>query len=283
MQQVPRSAYLYLNVAIAAIAAAGIVVGLTVDTRTTPHQPTVQPGKPPIPSGLPAPEGPKIVAAFKEWPHGSIDAMQKLGLEYAVHDTVAQRHRSAIVEYYRGLALYWAGFPADATTALESAKKLGRDTPYQGLADNFLHPQYFQPSSGPSYPVFIPDHADALLEQGSRLQQEGHQESAETVFARAAKLHPNDDEAQVAAAVALFDEDNIVPAFSHLGPLTTRFPKSQIVHYYLALLLAWTAQGQQAVKQFEQTVKLGPGTVVGKTAEKALQSIAGGGTSGTAK
>jgi tetratricopeptide (TPR) repeat protein len=274
-----RSGILYLNVAIAAVAAAGIVIGLTLDTRTTPHQPKPVSGKPPVPRNLPPPAGAAIEAAFKSWPHGSIDAMQRLGLQYASTRTLAERHTGAIVQFYRGLALYWAGYPADATQALEQAKRLGRNTPYQGLADNFLHPQFFQPPSGPSYPVFQPLHHDRLLEQGSQLQQEGHQISAQRVYHRAMKLHPNDDAAATAYAVSLFDEDNLVPAFSHLGPLTKRFPKSQIVHYYLALLLAWTAQGQEAVKQFEQVVALGPSTTLGQTAKKALESIAAGGSS----
>jgi tetratricopeptide (TPR) repeat protein len=280
---VQKRATLYLNVAIAAVAAAGIVVGLTLDTRTTPHQAKAIPGKPPVPTGLPGPAGPAIEAAYRSWPHGSIDALQRLGLQYSSHTTVSERRTSALVEYYRGIALYWAGYPSDATSALQSAKKLGRDTPIQGRADNFLHPQYFQPQAGPSYPVFVPSSSTGLLAQGSKLQEAGHQESAEAVYRHAAKLDPNDPEALTAAAVGLFDEDNLTPAFSHLGPLTQRFPKSQVVHYYLAVLLAWTAQGDEAVKQFEQVVKLGASTKLGQTAEKALESISGSGTSTPAK
>jgi hypothetical protein len=66
-----------------------------------------------------------------------------------------------------------------------------------------------------------------------------------------------------------------VPSFSHLGPLTQRFPKSQLVHYYLGLLLAWTAQGQEAVKQFKQTQSLGPNTTLGKQAAQFLAGIGG--------
>lgn len=57
-------------------------MGLTLDTRTTPFQPKALPGKPPVPTNLPAPYGSVIEAAFRSWPHGSIDQMQKLGLEY---------------------------------------------------------------------------------------------------------------------------------------------------------------------------------------------------------
>jgi len=271
----------YVAVAAAALVAAGIVVGLTLDTRTTPHQPKAATGKPPVPRGLPGEVGRQIESAFRNWPHGSISTMQRLGLEYLGGSSPRAREQSAIVQYYRGVALLWAGYPSDAQTALEKAKLLGRDTIIQGRADNLLHPEYFQPANGPPYPVFIPLTPNKLLQQGSRLQQQGHQVSAERAFARAATAQPGNVEAQVARAVGLFDEDNLTPAFSHLGPLSAKYPKSQVVHYYLGYLLAWTAQGQQAISQFERTVKLGPGTEVGKAAKKFLEGIAAGGSTGS--
>jgi tetratricopeptide (TPR) repeat protein len=276
---VPSRAYLYLNLAIAAIAAAGVVVGLTLDTRTTPRQPLAQSGKPPVPHGLPAPAGAQIEAAFRNWPNGSIDAMQRLGLKYSGGPTPAERRTGAIVQYYRGIALFWAGYPSDAQNALEFAKTLGKNTIIQGRADNFLHPGFFQDPNGPGYPVFAPTEKNALLEEGSRLQAEGHQESAESVYLRAARAAPGDAEAQVAVGVALFDEDNLTPAFSHLGPLTARFPKSQIVRFYLGYLLAWTAQGDKALVQFKQAVTLGPKTEIGKASESFVSQIENRGSS----
>jgi tetratricopeptide (TPR) repeat protein len=255
----------YLNVAIAAVAAAAVVVGLTLDTRTDPVQAQPFKGKPPVPVGLVDPAGAQIVKAFRTWPKGSIDAMQRLGLTYP-HD--------AVVQYYRGVALIWAGYPSDATAALELAKRLGRNTIWQGRADDLLHPNYFEPTSGAPYPVFQPTTPNTLLARGSLLQLQGHQESAERLFSEAARLHPASDQAQVAAAVGLFDEDNLVPAFSHLGPLTARFPRSQTVHYYLGYLLAWTHQSAAAIKQFEQTVKLGPSTTLGRASTRLLEGIA---------
>jgi tetratricopeptide (TPR) repeat protein len=255
----------YLNVALAVIIAIGIVVGLTLRTRTNVTQPSPFPGKPPVPSGLSGPSGAAIEQAFRSWPNGSINAVQKLGLEYP---------NNAIVQYYRGVALLWAGYPNDAGAALTLAKRLGTNTIIQGRADNLLHPNYFEPPSGNPYPIFQPTEKNALLERGSLVQQEGHQESAETLFARAAKLDPNDPQAATAAAVGLFDESNIDPSISDLGMLTGRFPRSQIVRYYLGLLLAWTAQGGPAITQFEDTVKLGPTTVIGKAARSQLEAYA---------
>ena len=264
----------YLAVVAAALVAAAVVVALTLDTRTTPHQPKGAVGKPPVPQGLTGGVGRQIQSAFRDWPKGSISTMQRLGLQYNSGKTPAARRRSAIVQYYRGVALLWAGYPSDAQTALERAKTLGRDTIIQGRADNLLHPEFFQPAQGPPYPVFVPSKPNTLLEQGSRLQQQGRQVSAERVYTRAVKSQPGNVEALVAQAVGLFDEDNLTPAFSHLGPLSARFPKSQIVHLYLGYLLVWTAQGQQAIDQFHTTVALGPGTAMGKQAKKILDAIA---------
>lgn len=191
--------------------------------------------------------------------------MQRLGLQYS---------DNALVQFYRGIALLWAGYPSDAQTALESAKKLGRDTPIQGRADNILHPQFFQPQSGSNYPVFISISGNPLLRKGSVLQAQGHQISAEKMYSKAVKQNPKDIEALVAQAVGRFDEDNLNPSFSLLGPLTARYPKSQLAHYYFGLLLAWTTNEQPAIKQFERAFELGPTTEIGKQAKNFLSGIA---------
>ena len=255
----------YVNVAVATVAAVGVVVGLTLDTRTDPVQPRALPGKPPVPSGLRGGAGAAIEQAFRAWPRGSIDEFQKLGLEYP---------RSAVVQFYRGVALLWAGYPTDAASALELAKRLGTDTIIQGRADDLLHPNFFEPASGPPYPVFEPTQRNALLEQGATLQAEGHQESAERLYARAARLDPDDAEAQVAVGVGLFDEDDLSPSFSKLDAVIRRFPRSQSAHYYLGYLLAWTRRGPAAVAQFEQAVRLGPTTELGKDSTRLLEGIA---------
>ena len=120
--------------------------------------------------------------------------------------------------------LYCRGYFADATTAFQQAKKAGRDTYYEVEADNLLHPQYFHPADGAGYPIFELTRADPLLERGIVLQREFHQHSAEKLYLQDAKLHPDEPDAQVAAAVGRFDEDDITAAFSHLGPARHAFP-----------------------------------------------------------
>jgi len=253
-----------LLVAATALVAAGAVVGVTLATRQTPVQPQAQKGKPPLGRDLPTPAAARIRTAFDNWPKGGVTTMEELGREYP---------RDPVVQLYRGLALLWAGYAGDAEVVLQKAKKLGRDTTWEVQADSLLHPQF---SAG--YPIFEPLRRDPLLDRGFRLQAAGHQHSALRVYERAARKAPNDDATQVAAAVARFDKDNLTPAFSHLGPLTQRFPRSQIVRFYLGLLLAWTGERDAACVQFGKTVALGRSTQLGRQATTFVTRACKGGT-----
>jgi hypothetical protein len=257
---------LRLSLAVAAIAAAAAaaVVGVTLATRQTPEQPQAQKGKPPIGKELPTPAAAQIRTAFREWPQGSLDTMETLGRKYP---------RDAVVQFYRGFALLWAGYEADGVVALQQAKKVGRDTPWEIQADDLLHPTFFR-----GYPIFQPVGDDPLLARGSRLQQEGRQHSARRVFERAARRSPDSDEAQVAAAVARFDKDNLTASFSRLGPLTRRFPQSQSVRFYLGLMLAWTGQRDEACVQFRKTAALGRASELGRGAADFLSRVCKGGS-----
>jgi len=250
---------IYLVVAGVAALAVALVVGVTLATRQTPVQPKPLAGKPPVPSPLVTPVANEIRAAFAAWPHGTITTLEGLA---------AARPRDADVQLSLGLALVYGGYDSDAVTALQEAKRLGRDTSVEAQADSLLHPQYF-----PGYPLFAYSGPNALLRRGAVLQAEGHQHSAERVYAEAARRQPRSDEAEVAVAVGLFDKSDLTPAFSHLGPLTTRFPHSQTVRYYLGLLLAWTGQGDAAVTEFKRAVALAPGSALGRNAAEFLSRL----------
>jgi hypothetical protein len=249
-------------VAGAAVLAVGAVIGITLATSQNPPKLHPVKGKPGVPKVLPTKAASQIRTAFRNWPHGSLDAMETLGQEYR-HDPV--------VQLYLGIALFWSGYDADATAVFERVKTKsggGYDTPWEIQADNLLHPQYFE-----GYPVFTPTGTNALLRRGSALQAQGHQHSAEHLYQLAAREEPGDAEAQVAAAVGLFDKDDLSASFSHLGPLTQRFPRSQSVRYYLGLLLAWTDQRDASVVQFRKTVALGKATPLGESAQAFLSKL----------
>lgn len=249
-------------VAVVAVAGAGLVVGVVLATRQSPAQPKQRCGKAPLKALIVPGTGTPAVNAAVRNAMGSVSKLEQLENRYP---------KDAAVQINFGRALICAGYLDDASQALEAAKHAGRDTQYEIDADQLLHPTFFQYG----YPVFKPSSgSDPLLVQGALLQREGHQHSAERLYAKAARLHPNEVEAQVAAAVGRFDEDNPSAAFSHLGPLSKRFPHSQVVRYYLGLLLVWIGERQQAVTEFRKTVQLGPATPLGRQVQALLRQIA---------
>lgn len=264
-----------LIVAGLAVATAGVVAGVVLATRQDPPQPKVacKQAKPLIVPGVPS----KNVAAVRR-----ALALPVVAAARALEPVERIAPKDAVVQFNYGIVLFCSGYLSEASQAFRAAKTTGRDTYYEMRADEILHPQYYQPPDG-LYPLFQPLHVTPLLEQGLLLQRQGHQHSAERVYAKAARLNPNNDEAQVAAAVARFDEDDLSASFSRLGPLTKRFPKSQSVRYHLGLLLAWTGQRSQAVVEFKQARVLGPKTALGKQAEVFLKGLETGGTGGTSR
>jgi predicted Zn-dependent protease len=263
-------------VAAAAVAAAGAVAGVVLATRQDPPQPKAQ-----CPSGaqallfptVPTPHAARIRAAL------ALPAKQAaLALEPLEQDAP----KDPAVQFNYGVALFCAGYLNEAGQAFRAAKTVGRNTLYEMRADEILHPQYFTPQDG-LYPIFQPSRREPLLVKGVLEQRQGHQHSAERLYRQAARARPNDDEAQVAAAVGRFDEDNLSASFSRLGPLIKRFPASQSVRYHLGLLLAWTGQRDQAIVEFRRARALGPATNLGKQADVFLKGLVPNGTKGQAR
>ena len=264
-----------LIVGLAAVVAAGIVVGVVYATRQSPQQPSAQCTSRPRPlivPGVDATNAPQVRAALAHDPKTAAHELEQLA---------AAAPTDPVVQFNYAEVLFCAGYVAEAEQAWRAAKSGGRDTYYEMKSDAILHSgQYFTPTDG-LYPTFQPQGNDPLLLRGAMLQRQGHQHSAERVYARAARLHPNDDQAQVAAAVGLFDEDNLSASFSHLGPLVKRFPRSQSVRFHLGLLLAWTGQRTQAAAEFRLARGLGPKTQLGKEANLFLNGLVTRGTSST--
>ena len=255
----------------AAVVAAGVVTGVVLATRQDPVQPT---------SRCDARVQPLIVPGVRSADVGAVKAAlakPPKQAALALEPVASGAPRDPVVQFNYGLALFCAGYLDEASGAFRAAKAGGRDTFYEMRADQILHPQFFQPQDG-LYPLFQPTGRDPLLLRGSIQQRGGHQHSAERLYARAARERPNDAEAQVAAAVGRFDEDDLSASFSRLGPLVRRFPKSQTVRFHLGLLLAWTGQRDEAVRQFRLARALGPGTSLGKQAATFLNGLVTTGT-----
>jgi tetratricopeptide (TPR) repeat protein len=263
-----------LIVGLVAIAAGGLVAGVVLATRQDAPQPKAQCKVQPRPLLVPG------VASANRSVVARLMAQPATAAARALETVAQSAPNDPVVQFNYGIALFCAGYLSEAEQAFRAAKRGGRDTFYEMRADEILHPQFFAPADG-LYPLFEPTGTDPLLLRGVVLQRSGHQHSAERLYARAARLHPASDEAQVAAAVGRFDEDNLSAAFSQLGPLVRRFPHSQSVRYHLGLLLAWTGQRRQAIREFRLTRSAGPATQLGKEADTFLRSLVTSGTKTT--
>lgn len=226
----------------------------------------------------------RVGAAFSAWPDGTLDRLEQLGKLYP---------ESALVQLHLGLARLW-GQRGDPVAAWRAALEAEPDTPYAILAGNVLHPKLPR-----GLPVFIPSFAaprdvtrlppvrqlDALraraegggvreqLLYGVGLQRVGRPVSAAQIFRRAARRAPGNPEAQVAAAVGLFDKDWPERAFSRLGPLTRVFPNEPTVRFHLGVLLLWTGRIDEAERQLRLASRTRPGSPLAHEAARYLETI----------
>jgi len=257
-------------VGVAAVAAAGTVVGVTLATRTDVQR---QSSKAP-PFAADPTARPEVAAqvreALKAWPAGTARRLRILAARYP---------HSALVRLELGLALALSGQQADAASAWQDAERVQPDSPSAVRAQDLRHP-----GSAPGLPPFVPSFArvtkgvQAHLLRGSAYQQVLRPVSAEREFLAAVRAAPNDPEALTAAAVGLYDKDRPAAAFSRLGPLARRFPHAQTVRFHLGILLLWIDQLAQARKELQQAHDEDPGSPLGKLASGYLSAVRMAGT-----
>jgi tetratricopeptide (TPR) repeat protein len=226
----------------------------------------------------------QIGTAFAAWPSG-----------FGSLAVLAKAHpRSALAQLNYGLGLYWRGDSAAAKEAWRDARHSEPDTPYALRAQDLLYPNFprglptFVPSfrspaaldrlSPPRQLVYLKRLAGTggprgRLLYGVALQHLGRQVSALREFEAAAALAPDDAEPQVAAAVARFDKADPSRAFSRLGPLARRYPKSQSVRFHLGLCLLWLGSVKQARQELRLARNLGPDTPLGGEARRFLAQL----------
>ena len=225
----------------------------------------------------------KLGAAFAAWPRTE-GRIEQLGALYP---------RSALVQLHVGLARLWAG-TGDAGSAWREARDVEPDTPYAVRADDLIHPEL-----APGLPVFTPSFpyriegdtpaaqlaklrasrtAHGLLVYGIALQRLGRPLSARRAFAEALRLAPNDVDALVADAVGRYDKSDPAAAFSRLGPLTRRFPRSATVRFHLGVLLLWQSDLREAKRQLRVARAAEPGSSIAREAGRYLQELGKAGT-----
>lgn len=232
----------------------------------------------------------EVGAALAAWPDDSLARLERLAEE---------RPGSAVVLLHLGYAWLWTGRGEEAVAAWREALRAGPDSASAERADNELHPNFplglphFVPSFAPPAQVtrLSPPRQLAALKRaagrpdvrakllyGVALQRLGHRLSARKAYDEAARLAPDDPEAQVAAAVARFDKSRPAVAFSRLGPLTRRFPRAPTVRFHLGLLLFWLAGTQPgAVEAGKRQLRLArdeaPGSPLAREAERLLARL----------
>jgi hypothetical protein len=79
----------------------------------------------------------------------------------------------------------------------------------------------------------------------------------------------------VAAAVGRFTKAEPERAFSRLGPLARRYPRSPTVRFHLGLLLLWVGQVEEAQRQLRLAREAGPTTTLGREAGRLLDRLGG--------
>ena len=309
----------YLITAAVALGAAGITVGLTLATRTTPPKLHKQAGRPPLVLDLGVRADAEAVAlrrATELYDAGKIDQASPLfgryrSLEAEIGSSLADwphgfgdlaslardNPRSSLVQLAYGLGLYWRGDQAGAEEAWRTARKAQPDTPYSLRAEDLLHPNFprglpnFVPSflapaalgklSPPEQLEYLRAHATDVrgkLLYGVALERLGRQLSAQRQFEAAARLAPDDPEAQVAVAVGRFDKADPSRTFSRLGPLAKKYPKSQSVRFHLGLSLLWLGAVKKAKEELRLARDGGPSSPLGLEARRFLERLEGVGT-----
>jgi tetratricopeptide (TPR) repeat protein len=212
----------------------------------------------------------EIGAAFSSWPHGSLDAVEKI---------VAEHPKSGLAELHLGLADYWSGRDADALSSWKLAATLEPDTPAAVTALDLLHPNVV-----PGLPYIVVDvssvHGKARLplERGILAWDREHPVSAKRELDAAAALAPDDPAVLTAAAVAGYSPAHPLRPFPALGPLSGRFPKAAVVRLHLGLLLLWTKQITKAESQLRAAIALQPGSAYARSAKELLDGLVKDGT-----
>ena len=189
-------------VAAAAVAAAGVVVGITLQTRTTPHQPQARSrARRRVPTNLPEPWGPPIEQAFEDWPKGSIDAMQRIGLQYP-------KRRPVVAALPRASRCSGPGIRATRRPRSSARRSSAATRSSEVWADNLLHPRTSSPRRRlPDLPADAAEPRCSSRARGCRRRGTRSRPSASTSGRRAAARTTTRRRSPPPSG--RFDEDNL--------------------------------------------------------------------------
>lgn len=227
----------------------------------------------------------EVGAALASWPSGTVVRLEQL---------VGKHPQSGLALLHLGLAQVASGRTKAAQVAWRRALARDPDTEPAVQAESLLYTSF-----APGRPPFVPSFAApasianlpaprqfaalardarggdvrAKLLYGAALQRLGRSVSAEREFAAAARLAPNEAEAKAAAAVGLFSKAKPARAFSQIGPLAVRFPRSQSVRFHLGELSLWVGLLREARRQLTLAYADDKQTILGKDAKEFLMRL----------
>lgn len=290
-------------VAVAALVAAGAIVGATVLQSRNEHSSLpAQDGRPPVQLEFGFRRDPQAVAlrnaqnlldgqgeteqaaAIFQRYH-SVEA--QLGAAFAswtgpsslgaVQQIAAAHPDDAGVLLNLGWAQYWAGARVQAVGTWQKTVRNYPDSPYAVDAADALHPGV-APGLPPIVfdPSAVPVQARATLAAGVRAWNLKEILSARAKLALAVRLAPHSAETLVAAAVARFSPAQPLAPFPHLGPLSAEFPQNPIVRLHLGVLLLWTRQVAKGTAQLRAAIAEQPASVYARQARLLLRALARG-------
>jgi tetratricopeptide (TPR) repeat protein len=226
-----------------------------------------------------------VGSAVAGWPDGTLDELE----------AIAEAHPgNGVALLNLGLAQLAAGDVGAAQGSWREAKQRDPDSPAALRAEDLLNPH-----SPPGRPQFLVEDVPRRLVRmslderlttlrraaegggdardwilyGSALETIGHRESARRAYDRAVEADPDSLEASVASVVARFDKDDPSAAFSRLGPLAAKHPKSALVRFHLGLMLLWLPDLDGARKQLERATENDPAGFYGGQAARVLQRL----------
>ena len=209
--------------------------------------------------------------AISAWPDGTLERLEELATTHP---------RSGAVLFHLGLARFWSGDTAGAVEAWRTTRTRAPDTAFAVRCRRPALPR--RPARAPDLRAGLPGAARgsragraravrraserwpggpmlaSKLLYGVALQRVERPISARREFSAAAKLAPNDVDALVADAIGRFDKEHPERAFSRMGPLTRRFPRSGSVRFHLGLMLLWLGDLEEARRQLGRATRLGP-------------------------
>ena len=201
--------------------------------------------------------------------------MQKLGLQYSGGTTPAERQRNAVVQFYRGVALLWAGYPSDAAAGARDGEEARPRHDDPGPGRQPAPPELLPADVGPGYPVVRPARGRTRCSAGGRCcRRRATRSRAERLYQRAARQNPNDVEALVAAAVGLVRRGQPRPGV--LAPRPARAALPAEPDRPLLPRAALRLDGAGAPRRSSSSSydgRSGPKTVLGKQADQFLARL----------